>query len=194
MVERWGRRPLLLYGAAGMCISQLIVAIVGTATSSDVANKVLIAFVCVYIFFFASSWGPCGWVVTGELFPLKARARCLSITTATNWLLNWAIAYSTPYLVDAGPGNANLQSKVFFIWGGFCFLAVIFVYTSIYETKGLSLEEVDELYAKVPSAWHSPGFKPSSNFIGALDQQAKLDTLEEEDSQVKSDTEYTEKA
>ncbi|PLN83092.1 putative MFS monosaccharide transporter [Aspergillus taichungensis] len=194
MVERWGRRPLLLYGAAGMCVSQLIVAIVGTATSSDVANKVLIAFVCVYIFFFASSWGPCGWVVTGELFPLKARARCLSITTATNWLLNWAIAYSTPYLVDAGPGNANLQSKVFFIWGGFCFLAVIFVYTSIYETKGLSLEEVDELYATVTSAWNSPGFKPSSNFAGALDHQAKLDTLEEEDSQVKSDMEHTEKA
>jgi len=49
---------------------------------------------------------------------LKVRAKALSMTTASNWLLNWAIAYATPYLVDAGPGNANLQSKVFFIWGG----------------------------------------------------------------------------
>jgi hypothetical protein len=60
--------------------------------------------------------------VTGEIFPLKARARGLSMTTASNWLLNWAIAYSTPYMVNPGPGNANLGSKVFFIWGGFCLI------------------------------------------------------------------------
>ncbi|KAJ5306902.1 hypothetical protein PENANT_c003G06296 [Penicillium antarcticum] len=169
MVEKWGRRPLLMFGAVGMCVSQLIVAIVGTATNSDVSNKVLIAFVCVYIFFFASSWGPVAWVVTGELYPLKARAKCLSITTATNWLLNWAIAYATPYMVNSGPGNANLQSKVFFIWGGFCFICGIFVYTCIYETKGLSLEQVDELYAKVPVAWKSVGFVPSVNYTDVRD-------------------------
>ena len=61
--------------------------------------------------------GPCAWVVTGEIFPLKARARGLSMTTASNWLLNWAIAYSTPYLVNPGAGNANLGSKVFFVSG-----------------------------------------------------------------------------
>jgi sugar porter (SP) family MFS transporter len=169
MVEKWGRRPLLMFGAVGMCVSQLIVAIVGTAVNSDVSNKVLIAFVCIYIFFFASSWGPVAWVVTGELYPLKARAKCLSITTATNWLLNWAIAYATPYMVNSGPGNANLQSKVFFIWGGFCFICAIFVYTCIYETKGLSLEQVDELYAKVPVAWKSVGFVPSVNYTDVRD-------------------------
>ncbi|KAJ6134633.1 hypothetical protein N7523_000955 [Penicillium sp. IBT 18751x] len=169
MVEKWGRRPLLLFGAVGMCVSQLIVAIVGTAASSTVANKVLIAFVCVYIFFFACSWGPVAWVVTGELFPLKARAKCLSITTATNWLLNWAIAYATPYMVNSGPGNANLQSKVFFIWGGFCFICAVFVYTCIYETKGLSLEQVDELYAKVSVAWKSVGFVPSVHYTDVRD-------------------------
>ncbi|KAJ5781224.1 hypothetical protein N7457_006384 [Penicillium paradoxum] len=169
MVEKWGRRPLLMFGAVGMCISQFIVAIVGTAVDSDVSNKVLIAFVCIYIFFFASSWGPVAWVVTGELFPLKARAKCLSITTATNWLLNWAIAYATPYMVNSGPGNANLESKVFFIWGGCCFICAIFVYTCIYETKGLSLEQVDELYAKVPRAWNSVGWVPSVNFTDVRD-------------------------
>ncbi|KAJ6014239.1 hypothetical protein N7540_008830 [Penicillium herquei] len=169
MVEKWGRRPLLMFGAVGMCVSQFIVAIVGTTTSSTVANKVLIAFVCVYIFFFASSWGPVAWVVTGELFPLKARAKCLSITTATNWLLNWAIAYATPYMVNSGPGNANLQSKVFFIWGGFCFICAIFVYTCIYETKGLSLEQVDELYSKVPFAWQSKNFVPSVHYTDVRD-------------------------
>ena len=62
----------------------------------------------------ASSWGPVAWVVTGELFPLKVRAKCLSMTTATNWLLNFAIAYSTPYMVNEEYGN--LQSRVFFVW------------------------------------------------------------------------------
>ncbi|CAG8364174.1 unnamed protein product [Penicillium salamii] len=169
MVEKWGRRPLLLFGAIGMCVSQLIVAIVGTAIDSDVSNKVLIAFVCIYIFFFACSWGPVAWVVTGELFPLKARAKCLSITTATNWLLNWAIAYATPYMVNSGPGNANLKSKVFFIWGGFCMICAVFVYTCIYETKGLSLEQVDELYSKVSCAWKSVGWVPSVNYADVRD-------------------------
>ncbi len=169
MVEKWGRRPLLLFGAIGMCVCQFIVAIVGTTTSSLVANKVLIAFVCVYIFFFACSWGPVAWVVTGELFPLKTRAKALSMTTATNWLLNWAIAYSTPYMVDPGPGNANLQAKVFFVWGGFCLICCAFVYFAIYETKGLSLEQVDELYAKVGKAWQSKGFVPTVSYAEVAD-------------------------
>ncbi|KAF9893357.1 Plasma membrane low glucose sensor [Aspergillus nanangensis] len=198
MVEKWGRRPLLLFGAVGMCVSQLVVAIVGTVAASDVANNVLIAFVCLDIFFFASSWGPVAWVVTGELFPLKARAKCLSLTTATNWLFNWALAYATPYMVNAGPGNANLQSKVFFIWGGFCFLAAIFVYTCIYETKGLSLEQVDELYSKVPVAWKSTTFKPSVHYTDVRDVSdggSDVDLVRlEADARVKHDMEHVERA
>ena len=108
--------------------------------------------------------GPVAWVVTGELFPLKVRAKCLSMTTASNWLLNWAIAYATPYMVNSGEGNANLQSKVFFVWGGFCLICAFFVYFLIYETKGLSLEQVDELYAKTSKAWQSKAFRPTVSY------------------------------
>ncbi|KAI9680129.1 MAG: High-affinity glucose transporter rgt2 [Caeruleum heppii] len=173
MVEKWGRRPLLMFGAIGMCICQYIVAIVGTTAGSVVANKVLIAFVCIYIFFFACSWGPVAWVVTGELFPLKVRAKALSMTTATNWLLNWAIAYATPYMVNDGGEDggsyANLGSKVFFIWATFCLICIAFVYTLIYETKGLSLEQVDELYSKVGKAWQSKGFVPTVSYAEVRD-------------------------
>lgn len=198
MVEKWGRRPLLLFGAVGMCVSQLIAAIVGTVTTSVVANKVLIAFVCLYIFFFACSWGPVSWVVTGELFPLKARAKCLSITTATNWLLNWAIAYATPYMVNEGPGNAGLQSKMFFIWGGFCFVAIIFVYTCVYETSGLSLEQVDELYNKIPLAWKSPGFVPSLHYTDVHDvagqtKEGDLTQFEAEPNEKRGEQDHVEK-
>jgi len=177
LVEKWGRRPLLMFGAIGMCVSQLIVAIVGTTVDSTVSNKVLIAFVCFFIFFFACSWGPCAWVVTGEIFPLKARAKCLSMTTASNWLLNWAIAFATPYMVNSGPGDANLQSKVFFLWGFFCLICVLFVYMCIYETKGLALEQVDELYAKVDKAWQSKAFVPTVRFtdVQEMNTDASVD-------------------
>ena len=77
----------------------------------------------------------------------------------------------TPYLVNDGPGNANLQSKVFFIWGCFCAVGIVFVYTCIYETKGLSLEQVDELYSKVKVAWRSNGFVPTVSFQEVADVQ-----------------------
>ncbi|KAF7503027.1 hypothetical protein GJ744_004703 [Endocarpon pusillum] len=164
LVEKLGRRGLLLLGAIGMCVCQFIVAIVGTvAGTTDLpAQRAGIAFTCFYIYFFASSWGPVAWVVTGELFPLKVRARALSMTTATNWLFNFAIAYSTPYLVNEDA--ANLQAKVFFIWGSCCLVAIFFVWTLIYETKGLSLEQVDELYGVVSKAWESKAFRPKMSF------------------------------
>lgn len=80
------------------------------------------------------------------------------------WLLNWAIAYATPYLVNYGDGYANLQSKIFFIWFAACFLCIAFVYFFIYETKGLSLEEIDELYAEVSSAHKSRKWVPTTTF------------------------------
>ncbi len=173
-VDKWGRRPLLLWGAVGMAVSQLIVAVCGTLSTGQYDNgdifvkniagqKAAVAFVCIYIFFFASTWGPLAWVVTGEIFPLKTRAKSLSITTATNWLLNWAIAYSTPYLVNYGDGYANLQSKIFFVWFACCFLCILFVYLMIYETKGLTLEQVDQLYEEVSDARKSAAWKPTSS-------------------------------
>ncbi|KAM4065896.1 major facilitator superfamily protein [Hirsutella rhossiliensis] len=174
--DKWGRRPLLLWGAVGMCVSQFIVAMCGTLSSGQAddgvvfvtnlaGQKTAVAFSCIYIFFFASTWGPLAWVVTGEIFPLKTRAKSLSITTATNWLLNWAIAYATPYLVNFGDGFANLQSKIFFVWFGACFLCIAFVYFFIYETKGLSLEEVDQLYTEVPSARKSTKWTPNDSWV-----------------------------
>lgn len=79
-------------------------------------------------------------------------------------LFNWAIAYSTPYLVNYGSGNANLQSKIFFIWFACCFLCIAFVYFMIYETKGLTLEQIDELYAEVKVAKNSVKWLPSTPF------------------------------
>jgi len=150
-VERFGRRRLLLVGAVGMTVCEYIIAIIGstTAASNQSAQSALVAFVCFYIAFFAATWGPIAWVITGEIFPLKIRAKAMSLSVASNWLWNWAIAYSTPYMVDSGPGNADLGTKVFYIWGSTCFCCIVFAYFCIPETKGLSLEQIDLLYQNV---------------------------------------------
>ncbi|KAI0644198.1 MFS monosaccharide transporter [Trametes meyenii] len=147
-VERFGRRTLLLYGAAVMCVCEYLVAIIGVTISveDEAGQKALIALVCIYIAAFASTWGPIAWVVTGEIFPLNIRAKAMSLSVASNWLWNFGIGYATPYLVNDGPGNAGLGSKVFFIWGSTCLGSYIFTYFCIPETKGLSLEQVDLLY------------------------------------------------
>lgn len=148
LVDRAGRRNLLLIGALGMLICEYIVAITGVTISVDniVGQKVLIAFVCIYIAFFASTWGPIAWVVTGEIFPLNVRAKAMSLSTASNWIWNWAIGYATPFLVDSNAGDAGLGAKVFFIWGTTCLGCLIFTYFCIPETKGLALEQIDILY------------------------------------------------
>jgi len=148
-----------------MAVCQLLVASVGTAVPDTyTANLILIVFVCLYIFFFASSWGPVAWVVTAEIYPLKVRAKSMSISTASNWILNFAIAYGTPYLVNPGKGYADLASKVFFVWGAFCVLSFIFVWCMVYETSKISLEQIDEMYERVDHAWNSGSFQPSWSF------------------------------
>ncbi|KAK4054101.1 Plasma membrane low glucose sensor [Microbotryomycetes sp. JL201] len=149
-VDRLGRRPLLMIGAIGMTVSQFLVGIIGSTTSPDnlPAQRGLIACVCFFIAFFASTFGPGAWVVTGEIYPTSIRGKAMSLSTATNWLVNFALGYSTPYMVNDGPGNAGLGTKVFFIWGSCCALAIVFTFFCIPETKGLSLEQVDILYRK----------------------------------------------
>ena len=110
----------------------------------------------------------CAWVVTGEIFPMHVRAKALSMTTASNWFWNFLLGFITPYMVDSGPGNAGLGSKVFFIWMAFCFLAVTFVWGFIYETKNLSLEQVDELYRHCSQAHKSPAFRRNWDHEGAI--------------------------
>ncbi|KAI0196586.1 sugar transporter family protein [Xylaria flabelliformis] len=142
-IEKIGRRPLFLWGALGMSICQLVVAVLGTVTHSDVALSVMIAFICVFIFFFASTWGPGSWVLIGEIFPLPIRARGVALSTASNWLWNFIIGLVTPYMVDKDKGN--LGAKVFYIWGSLCAIAFIYTWFLVPETKGLTLEQVDTM-------------------------------------------------
>jgi len=157
-IERFGRRPLLVIGAGAMALCQFIVAIVGVtvgfnklttnAAGETVAQNIgavnaQVAFIAIFIFFFASTWGPGAWVLIGEIFPLPIRSRGVALSTASNWLWNTIIAVITPYMV--GEDRGNLRSSVFFVWGGLCTGAFIYAYFFIPETKGLTLEQVDRM-------------------------------------------------
>jgi len=150
IIERFGRRPILIWGAVGMVVCEFIVGIVGvtagrTSQHNHSAVSAQIAFICFYIFFFATTWGPAAWVVIGEIFPLPIRSRGVALSTASNWLWNCIIAVITPYLVGTESRDANLGSRVFFVWGSLCALCFLYAYILIPETKGLSLEQVDRM-------------------------------------------------
>ncbi|KAG8866702.1 hypothetical protein FRB97_003790 [Tulasnella sp. 331] len=161
-VERYGRRTLLIWGALGMFVCELLVAILGTAIPNNTkAVQAMIAFICIYIFFFASTWGPGAWVLIGEIFPLPIRSRGVALSTASNWLWNCIITVITPYLVDTS--QANLGAKVFWIWTATCGACVIYAYLLVPETKGLTLEQVDRMLEEVTPR-NSAGWRPTTTF------------------------------
>lgn len=168
-IERFGRRPLLIWGAFGMVICQFLVAIIGVTAGKSAnfasATSAMIAFICIYIFFFASTWGPGAWVVIGEVFPLPIRSRGVALSAASNWLWNCIISVITPYMV--GVDEANLGAKVFFIWGSLCACCFVYAYFIVPETKGLSLEQVDRMLEET-NARESAKWVPHSTFAAEM--------------------------
>ncbi|KAH7470362.1 putative glucose transporter rco-3 [Fusarium oxysporum f. sp. matthiolae] len=169
VIESWGRRKLLMAGALGMGVSQLLIAAVYSAANDKMekshggaSNMVLVIFCAINVFFYASSWGPVAWVVTSEIFPLKVRAKAMSVSTTANWLLNFGVAYAPPYILGRGANAFGL--KIFFIWGTCCLLSIAFVWLMVYETSKMTLEQIDEMYERVRYAWESPGFNPTWSF------------------------------
>lgn len=177
-VEKFGRRPLLIFGALGMLICQFLVAIIGVTigfnkthisdSGSTIANNISavnaqVALIAIYIFFFASTWGPGAWILVGEIFPIPIRSRGVALSTASNWLWNTIIAVITPYMVGENPGEANMRSSVFFVWGSLCTACFVYSYFLVPETKGLSLEQVDKMMEE-STPRTSAKWRPHSTF------------------------------
>ncbi|KAI7216076.1 putative glucose transporter rco-3 [Hortaea werneckii] len=193
-VEWLGRRPLLIWGAFGMLICQFLVAIIGVtvgfnhtyenAAGDTIANNIpavnaQIAFIAIFIFFFASTWGPGAWIVIGEIFPLPIRSRGVGLSTASNWLWNTIIAVITPYMVNQDEGN--LKSNVFWIWGGLCTCAFVYSYFLVPETKGLSLEQVDKMMEETTPRT-SAKWRPTTTYASEMGMKGeKLETNITED-------------
>jgi sugar porter (SP) family MFS transporter len=177
IVEKLGRRTILIWGALGMLICEFIVGIVGVTAGRESqhntsAVSAQIAFICIYIFFFATTWGPGAWVLIGEIFPLPIRSRGVALSTASNWLWNCIIAVITPYMVGKDKGEANMGSRVFFVWGSLCTACFLYAYILVPETKGLSLEQVDRMLEETTPRT-SAKWVPHSTFAADLGMTEK---------------------
>lgn len=144
LVDRIGRKPLLLIGSTGMTVSLATAAWAfsaarmtgGKVSLPDLQGAVALIAAHTYVLFFALSWGVVVWVLLGEMFPNRIRALALSVAASAQWLANWAITVSFPSL---SAWNLPLTYVMYTI---FAALSFVFVSRWVKETKGRKLEEM----------------------------------------------------
>lgn len=140
LIDRIGRKPLLYIGMTGMAIS---LAIVGFAFHvpelSGFVQIIVMSSVVLYIASFAISLGPIFWLLIAEIYPLRIRGRAMSLATVANWGFNMLVASTFLTLIDK-LGKAG----TFWLFGAITVLGIIFSYFFLPETKGCSLERIEE--------------------------------------------------
>ena len=144
-VDKLGRKPLLITGGL---IMGFAMAAIGFTFYSERMGIMALVFILLYIAGFAMSWGPVMWVVLSEIFPNSIRS-AMSLATAAVWITDLMISWSFPVLDD----NKWLVSTfhhgfAYWLYAIVCILAVIFVWKKVPETKGKSLEQIEELISK----------------------------------------------
>ncbi len=137
LIDRLGRKPLLIGGASGMALS---LALIGIAFRFDVFMGIwLLILIVVYVSSFAASMGPVVWVIISEIFPNRIRGRAMSMATVCLWASTYLVSQIFPILIDTA-GSAF----TFWFFAAMCVLTIFFVTGIVPETKGRSLEEIEE--------------------------------------------------
>lgn len=148
LIDKVGRRPLLMCGALGTFVSLVIVGgAIGGFGSSLVSHKSAgwagVAFIYIYDINFSYSFAPIGWVLPSEIFNLGNRSKAMSITTSATWMCNFVIGLVTPDML------ATIGYGTYLFFAAFCLLALLFTYFCVPETKGKSLEDMDIVFGDV---------------------------------------------
>ncbi|KGU15981.1 sugar porter (SP) family MFS transporter [Candida albicans L26] len=164
-IERMGRRLCLLTGSVAMSVCFLIYSLVGTqhlyidkpgGASRKPDGDAMIFMTSLYVFFFASTWAGGVYSIISELYPLKVRSKAMGLANASNWTWGFLISFFTSFITDA------IHFYYGFVFMGCLVFSIFFVYFMVYETKGLTLEEIDELYSTKVLPWKSAGWVPPS--------------------------------
>lgn len=135
MVDRWGRRPLMLMGSAGLTI---IYAILGTCYFYGVKGPIMVIIVLAAIAVYAMTFAPIVWVLISEIFPNRIRGAAVSISVSALWIACFALTFTFP------PINAALGSSgTFWLYGGICLVGYLVMLKTVPETKNRSLEEIE---------------------------------------------------
>jgi len=146
-VDKFGRKPLMIIGSIGMAASMIAL---GFAFYFNALGIAALIFMLVYTAAFAMSWGPVCWVLLAEIFPNSIRS-ALSIAVAAQWIANWVVSLTFPVMND----NVWLTNKFhhgfsYWIYGVMGILSAIFMWKFVPETKGKTLEEIEDLWEKKP--------------------------------------------
>jgi len=147
LVDRVGRRPILLFGSAGMTLSLATMALAfsqadtvdGEPSLPGAWGPIALVAANVFVVSFGASWGPVVWVLLGEIFPTRIRARALGVAAAAQWIANFAITVSFP------PLAAFSLVFTYGMYALFALLSFVFVMRVVPETNGMSLEEANTL-------------------------------------------------
>lgn len=154
LVDRIGRRPILLAGSIGMAVSLAVMALAfasADGSGSDIhlsgawGPAALVA-ANVFVVSFGASWGPLVWVLLGEIFPSRIRARALGLAAAAQWVANFLITLTFPSMAAA---SLPLTYGMYALFAAASFFFVMF---KIPETNGMSLEQAETLFTKKPKA------------------------------------------
>ncbi|KAI5478473.1 hypothetical protein MNV49_005114 [Pseudohyphozyma bogoriensis] len=163
--DKIGRRKMLLLGAVVTCACFMITAGLNTTAPaggnlSGAPAKAALALMFIWYFFFGLGWSPLVWITCAEVCSARAREPTLSFATFSAFSTSLIITLVSPYIQDAGYGN--LGASIGFIWGGFTFVSIFFVWFFIPEMKGLTLEQLDYLFdSRVPTRQFSADLCPA---------------------------------
>lgn len=145
-VDGWGRKPLLITGAVIMAVSMLAL---GTLFSAHVVGLGALVAVVAYIAGFALSWGPVTWVMLAEMFPNAIKGKAMGLAVAAQWIANLVVTVSFK-VID---GNSTLNALfnhgfAYWLYGAVSILAAVFVIRYVPETKGRSLEAIQDIWTR----------------------------------------------
>lgn len=139
-VDKFGRKPLLLIGIAGMGISLLLTGF--TFQNPTITAIWIIIPILIYNSFYAMSLGPVVFILISEIFPTKIRGTAMSIAIMTLWISDAGITQTFPWLIE------KIGHGTFYLYGSICFIGFIFILSVIKETKGKTLEEIEKMWKR----------------------------------------------
>jgi sugar porter (SP) family MFS transporter len=147
-VDRFGRKPLMIYGAAGMGVSLMVM---GFAFYFQKSGAWVLVFILGYIACFAMSLGPVVWVILSEIFPMRIRGRAMAISTVILWISCYLVSQTFPILNDH-PVLVRMFHHAFPFWvySVFCIVTILITIYFVPETKGRSLEEIERMWLEKP--------------------------------------------
>jgi sugar porter (SP) family MFS transporter len=152
-VDKWGRRPLMLLGTAGMCVSLLAMGVMAqTSADPSAGSQWMLLFILLYIAAFGLSVGPVTWVILSEIFPTAVRGRALGLATFFLWTADYAVTQTFP-MMDAKDSWLVQQFRhafPFYVYAAFCVVLLLVVWRLVPETKGRSLEEIEGQWTGTP--------------------------------------------